>query len=44
MMVWGETDEKELCGQVSLKMLESTRLKVYLLQTFSDPLQSKSAL
>ena len=41
---WGERNEKELCGQVSLATLELTRLKVSLLQTSSDPLQDKSAL
>jgi len=42
--VWGERNEKELCGQVSLTTLELKRLKVSLLQTSSDPLQCKSAL
>ena len=44
MRVWGERNEKELCGQVSLTTLELKRLKVSLLQTSSDPLQCKSAL
>ena len=44
MRVWGERNEKELCGQVSVTTLELKRLKVSLLQTSSDPLQCKSAL